>query len=191
MPSILWRTAALSGALLVALIGASSPASAHGGVAEVEDLVVTQDGDRTRIALSLVYQFDGDPVPLAIAEVTATGPHGVELAPVQMAGDHAGGYTAEVATPTPGTWQFKVVTSFPPGVATFEHEVTAARVDEQTEHDIEPNAPATTHDEGGASLVVRLLRTGPVAAMFSIVALFIGVAAVRATRLHRGRATGD
>ena len=98
------RVAIVLMGLSVVLVSLTIPASAHGGLVDIEVISTVVDGASVTYVVSLTYEADGHPVenePVSLTAVPATGgdPVTIDL----MVADGPGRFTG-TATLTPGDW---------------------------------------------------------------------------------------
>ena len=98
------RVAIVLMGLSVVLVSMTIPASAHGGLVDIEVISTVVDGASVTYVVSLTYEADGHPVenePVSLTAVPATGgdPVTIDL----MGADGPGRFTG-TATLTPGDW---------------------------------------------------------------------------------------
>lgn len=121
------------GALLVAVAAVAWPlaASAHGGGAVFDGVVVDQEPPgQVVLSLDITYEDDGEPAEAAIVDVVAHGPAGQVADGVRLERvGEPGSYRGDLDLAGPGMWRLEVSSSFPPGATEVPVEVEAAVAD--------------------------------------------------------------
>lgn len=114
-------------AALVAVVAWPYAASAHGGGAVFDEVVVDQASPgQVVLSLDITYEDDGEAAEAAIVDVVARGPTGQQANGVRLerAGD-PGSYRGDLDLDGPGTWTLEISSSFPPGETEVPVEVGA------------------------------------------------------------------
>jgi len=115
----------LIGSLAVGLVASPNPAAAHGDEGTMEVLVAeAQSPTEIYVEVGLLYANDDDLATEATVTVTATGPEGRTVGPLDVPVLEDARYATTVTVPGAGDWALAVSSTGPTASATATVEVT-------------------------------------------------------------------
>ena len=174
---------AATGALLLAVVGAA-PAGAHGADGTLGIEATAPAPPTIHVRTLLRYTADGHTVSGTTVTVTATGPGGVVVGPVDLADTGDGTYTGDLTVPTPGAWSVVATSTAPNAEARAEVTVPPTPVTTATTattvRPAPPDRPGATSrpTDGGTG---RDDSGDPLVPVVKYLVVVLGVAIITAT----------